>query len=266
MCIRDRPTGLTRAQTVKTPAYWMFTVGLTLVSFIGMGMTPHIIAYLTDIGYSSSTASSVQAAVMWALVLAEVVLGAVFDRVGPVYTSLLTGLSLLLSVLLLLFAGSSPLMPWLFAFVLSLIHIFLAEQNLTQEQAAATLGKTQSTIANKLRLLKLDPGLRAKIRKAGLTERHARALLRLPEELRETALSRILSQKLTVAATDRLVDRLLEPQPVPAPRKKAIVKDVRLFLNTVDRALSIMKTSGIPARAEMQERDGCYEYRILIPK
>ena len=106
----------------------------------------------------------------------------------------------------------------------------LAEQNLTQEQAAATLGKTQSTIANKLRLLKLDPGLRAKIRKAGLTERHARALLRLPEELRETALSRILSQKLTVAATDRLVDRLLEPQPVPAPRKKAIVKDVRLFL------------------------------------
>lgn len=142
----------------------------------------------------------------------------------------------------------------------------LAEQNLTQEQAAATLGKTQSTIANKLRLLKLDPGLRAKIRKAGLTERHSRALLRLPEELRETALSRILSQKLTVAATDRLVDRLLEPQPVPAPRKKAIVKDVRLFLNTVDRALSIMKTSGIPARAEMQERDGCYEYRILIPK
>ena len=89
---------------------------------------------------------------------------------------------------------------------------------------------------------------------------------RLPEELRETALSRILSQRLTGAATDRLVDRLLEPQPVPAPRKKAIVKDVRLFLNTVDRALSIMKTSGIPARAEMQERDGCYEYRILIPK
>ena len=112
-----QPTGLTRAQTVKTPAYWAFTLGLTLVSFIGMGMTPHIIAYLTDIGYSSSTASSVQAAVMWALVLAEVVLGAVFDRVGPVYTSLLTGLSLLLSVLLLLFTGSSPLMPWLFAFV-----------------------------------------------------------------------------------------------------------------------------------------------------
>lgn len=112
-----QPTGLTRAQTVKTPAYWAFTLGLTLVSFIGMGMTPHIIAYLTDIGYSSATASSVQAAVMWALVLAEVVLGAVFDRVGPVYTSLLTGLSLLLSVLLLLFAGSSPLMPWLFAFV-----------------------------------------------------------------------------------------------------------------------------------------------------
>ena len=112
-----QPTGLTRAQTVKTPAYWAFTLGLTLVSFIGMGMTPHIIAYLTDIGYSSATASSVQAAVMWALVLAEVVLGAVFDRVGPVYTSLLTGLSLLFSVLLLLFAGSSPIMPWLFAFV-----------------------------------------------------------------------------------------------------------------------------------------------------
>lgn len=112
-----QPTGLTRAQTVKTPSYWLFTLGLTLVSFIGMGMTPHIIACLTDIGYSASTASSVQSALMWSLVLAEVVLGAVFDRVGPVYTSLLTGLSLLFSVALLLFAGASPLMPWLFAFV-----------------------------------------------------------------------------------------------------------------------------------------------------
>ena len=72
---------------------------------------------MTDIGYSASTASSVQSALMWSLVLAEVVLGAVFDRVGPVYTSLLTGLSLLFSVALLLFAGASPLMPWLFAFV-----------------------------------------------------------------------------------------------------------------------------------------------------
>ena len=141
----------------------------------------------------------------------------------------------------------------------------LTEQNLTQEQAAAMLGKTQSTIANKLRLLKLEPELRCRIRKAGLTERHARALLRLPEEQREGVLLRIISEGLTVAATDRLVDRLLEPPPT-TPKKKAIVKDVRLFLNTVDRALSLMKNSGIPAKAAMQERESCYEYRILIPK
>ena len=105
----------------------------------------------------------------------------------------------------------------------------LAEQNLTQEQAAATLGKTQSTIANKLRLLKLDPGLRAKIRKAGLTERHARALLRLPEGAAPTALSRILSQKLTVAATDRLVDRLLSLSPVPPHEKRPLSRTCAFF-------------------------------------
>ena len=69
---------------------------------------------------------------------------------------------------------------------------------------------------------------------------------------------------LNVALTERYVAGLLAP--APGRRPTYLIKDVRLFLNTVDRALSIMKTSGIPARAEMQERDGCYEYRILIPK
>ena len=114
----NRPlSGMTRAQAFKSKTFWFYGGALFLTEVCSMGLQNNLIAYLTDIGYSSSTASSVQAAVMWALVLAEVVLGAVFDRVGPVYTSLLTGLSLLLSVLLLLFAGSSPLMPWLFAFV-----------------------------------------------------------------------------------------------------------------------------------------------------
>lgn len=141
----------------------------------------------------------------------------------------------------------------------------LTEQELTQEQAAAMLGKTQSTIANKLRLLRLEPELRQRIREAGLTERHARALLRLPDPLRPEALEQIISRRLTVAAAERLVERLLAP-PAPQPRKKGVVKDVRLFLNTVEQALNLMKNSGICATSEMTEHDSCYEYYILIPK
>ena len=146
----------------------------------------------------------------------------------------------------------------------------LAEQNLTQEQAAATLGKTQSTIANKLRLLKLDPGLRTKIRKAGLTERHARALLRLPEELREAALSRNCLPKAD-GGCHRQAGR--PSAGAGAPRTE---RDLYVYLFHCQGCPPLSQhggsrpldheNSGIPAKAEMQERDSCYEYRILIPK
>ncbi|NLT58466.1 MAG: ParB/RepB/Spo0J family partition protein [Clostridiales bacterium] len=140
----------------------------------------------------------------------------------------------------------------------------IGEHDLTQEEAASLLGKTQPTIANKLRLLRLSGPLREEITRLGLTERHARALLRLPDEQRPQALDRISAAGLTVAETERLVERML--QPTHTLRRKGIIKDVRIFFNTINRALSIMKESGVAADAKMLEQEDHYEYIIKIPK
>ncbi|MBQ3078198.1 MAG: ParB/RepB/Spo0J family partition protein [Clostridia bacterium] len=146
----------------------------------------------------------------------------------------------------------------------------MTEQGLTQEETAALVGKTQSTIANKLRLLRLAPEIRAAVREGGLGERHARALLRLPEEQRAAAVARMAASRMTVAAAERLVERLLTDTPSAGAgghgRRKAVVKDVRLFLNTVERAVTVMKEAGIAALSEMEEGEGWYEVRVRIPK
>lgn len=106
------------------------------------------------------------------------------------------------------------------------------------------LGISQSAVANKLRLLRLDPRLLDHILSAGLTERHARALLRLPEELRTEALDHILQENLTVAATDAYAERLLATAPQPRRRTLFVLKDVRVFLNTLDRGLEVQLPGG----------------------
>ncbi len=142
--------------------------------------------------------------------------------------------------------------------------------NLSQEEAARRIGKSQPAVANKLRLLKLSPACLDKLRTHGLTERHARALLRLPAEAdRLSALDYIAENRLNVAQTDAYIDALLSPAP-PAkpPRKKPIylIKDVRLFLNTVTRGLDLMKTAGVNARCDRQETDHSILLTIEIPK
>lgn len=137
---------------------------------------------------------------------------------------------------------------------------------LTQEEAANRLGCSQPTIANKLRLLRLPPEERSAILGAGLTERHARALLRVEDpELRRVALGRMIEGKMTVAQADRLVTdllagRLKRRRPIP------VVRDVRIFFNTVNHALETMRRSGIDARSERSETDDYYEYVVRIPK
>ena len=127
---------------------------------------------------------------------------------------------------------------------------------LTQEQAAARLGKSPSAVANKLRLLKHSPAVREALREHGLSERHARALLRLPEEAqRLEAVAAIVKGDLTVARTEALVERMLREQPKPKPARKLLVKDLRLFLNSVDRHLETLRQAGIPAAAEREETE-----------
>lgn len=139
--------------------------------------------------------------------------------------------------------------------------------SLTQDEIASRLGKSQSAVANKLRLLRISAWERVKILDAGLTERHARALLRVPDEHRREALELIVQRGLNVAETDRLVE--LYAQPREGSKKQTrfpVVKDVRLFLNTISNAINVMRESGIDAVAVKQECEDYFEYTVRIPK
>lgn len=140
---------------------------------------------------------------------------------------------------------------------------------MSQEEAARRIGKSQSAVANKLRLLKLPSDVLESLRQNGLTERHGRALLRLetPAEQRE-ALAYILSRDLNVAATDAYIERLLEAKAAPESeqQKTFILKDVRVFLNTISHSLDLMKQGGIDAGMRRQETDEALILTINIPK
>ena len=140
--------------------------------------------------------------------------------------------------------------------------------HMTQEEAAQRVGKSQSAVANKLRLLKLPEDVIATLRSHRLTERHARALLRLGSpEAQRAALEEILKRGLNVAQTEAYIDRLL--QSGTAPRKAAPVyriRDVRLFLNTVKRSLAVMQSAGVNARCGKEETDREITLTIHIPK
>ena len=140
--------------------------------------------------------------------------------------------------------------------------------HLSQEEAAQRVGKSQSAVANKLRLLKLPEDVIATLRSHRLTERHARALLRLGSpEAQRAALEEILKRGLNVAQTEAYIDRLL--QSGTAPRKAAPVyriRDVRLFLNTVKRSLAVMQSAGVNARCGKEEPDREITLTIHIPK
>ena len=137
---------------------------------------------------------------------------------------------------------------------------------LSQEEAAAKVGKSQSAVANKLRLLRLPPDVLTLLRERGCTERHARALLRLEgDEARLSALRHVAANHLTVTKTEAYVESLLSPK--PQKRKPTyLIKDVRFFLNTVTRGLSLMKGAGIDAQCGRQETADAILLTIRIPK
>lgn len=150
------------------------------------------------------------------------------------------------------------------------ISRLIRRYGLTQEQAAARLGKTQSTIANKLRLLKLSAEEQEWIENAGLSERHARALLRIDdEEKRREALSKIISDNLNVSQSEELVGIYTHTTPKPnlgRGRSKAVIKDLRIFLNSINKAIDTMRLSGIDAQSVKTDTENFIEYTIRIPK
>ncbi len=138
---------------------------------------------------------------------------------------------------------------------------------ITQEQAAQRLGKAQSTIANKLRLLRLTENEQKMILDNKLTERHSRALLKIEDpQTRTEVLEFIVSRGLNVDRTEEYINKLLSHIPKQRQDKVIVVKDVRLFINTVTRAVTIMQKAGVNAQARQVERDDYIEYIVTIPK
>ncbi|MGN0552995.1 MAG: ParB/RepB/Spo0J family partition protein [Oscillospiraceae bacterium] len=139
---------------------------------------------------------------------------------------------------------------------------------MTQEDAAIRLGKTQSTVANKLRLLKLPETVRNKIRACGLTERHARALIKLSSEsLQLEAVENIVARRYNVEQTERLVTAMIdrENERESIRRRSGAFKDIRLFVNTINKAVEMMKAAGINADSQKIKENGYIEYIVRIP-
>ena len=133
---------------------------------------------------------------------------------------------------------------------------------LSQEQAARMLGKSQSAVANKLRLLKHSPQVLALLRQHGLTERHARALLKLPTEPEKIAAIGVISQtQMSVARTERYMEELLQKKE-DAPSRV----NLGAFLNNINLSLQRIQLSGIPAVSERKETDSQIVLTITIPK
>jgi ParB family chromosome partitioning protein len=157
------------------------------------------------------------------------------------------------------------------------LSMLIKTYGMSQEEAARRLSKSQSAIANKLRILKLSPEILYFLRESGLSERHARALLRLKSnEDRLQCLEHIIGNQLTVAKTEEYIEAFLkntghmeEPEAKPHKRKSfphVVIKDVRIFLNTVTRGLDMMKQSGIDAQYGKDETDTDIVVTIKIPK
>lgn len=150
----------------------------------------------------------------------------------------------------------------------SAIEKLITYYGMTQEDAAAKLGKAQSTIANKLRLLRLTPEERELIVKFGLTERHARALLKLASPAdRLEILDKVVKNNLNVERTENLIENHIGSQREKASYKKRskVFQNVKMFVNTINKAIETMQSAGIPADAKKIQNEDYIEYRVRIP-
>jgi len=140
---------------------------------------------------------------------------------------------------------------------------------LSQQQAAEKLGKSQPTIANKLRLLRLSAPVIDCLRQYGLTERHARTLLRLTDPEQQLAAARHIGKRgLNVAQTEQYIDRLTAENRTEPPRRRPtyVIKDVRLFLNSVERGVRLMQSAGVDAEVGRRDTEEEILLTIHIPK
>lgn len=146
----------------------------------------------------------------------------------------------------------------------------ITDYGMSHCDVAARLGIAQSTLSNKLRLLALTPEQQRRIVSSELTERHARALLRISPDKRDGVLDRIIASGLNLKETEKYIQEILNQKPKEAaePKKKykSSVCDIRLFANSLSHLVDTMVNAGIPARQEKRECRDYIEYKVKIPK
>lgn len=144
-----------------------------------------------------------------------------------------------------------------------LIHLF----GMSQEEAARRLGKSQSAVANKLRLLRLPEDVLEALRAHGLSERHGRALLRLPTAVAQReAVAHMIEKEMNVAAAEAYIEACLARGAEERPRRCRDARDVRAFINTLSRGIDLMKQGGIDALMRREETADALLLTISIPK
>ncbi len=145
-------------------------------------------------------------------------------------------------------------------------HRLMDEYHLSQADLAREMSRDPSTIANKLRLLKLPITAQILISKNGLTERHARALLRIkdPEQMMDL-LEQVIDDALNVKETEQLISKALAPKQ-KKPRRVGSVKDIRLCINTLNHTVATLKQAGIKPQTQINDEERFVEYIIRIPK
>ncbi len=149
----------------------------------------------------------------------------------------------------------------------------MQDHGYTQQELANTLGKSQSTIANKLRVLKLSLTVQKLLVENNLTERHARALLKLPSEAYQIkALEKVIKQELNVKRTEQIIEQMLVDitkediiKHKSNQKVKTYIRDMRLVTNTITEAVNLIQKAGIDAKYTMKEHADSYEIRIKIP-
>lgn len=144
------------------------------------------------------------------------------------------------------------------------------DYGITQEELAKNLGKSQSTIANKLRLLRLSDNIKKILIENNLSERHARALLKMPDErVQLKIINQIILQNLNVKDTESLVEeevsKILNENFHSEQKVKVFVNDIRVFTNTIKQAVDVMNKSGVNVNYLMEKKDNFYEIKINIP-
>jgi ParB family chromosome partitioning protein len=158
----------------------------------------------------------------------------------------------------------------------------IQDHGFTQEELAVKLGKSQSTIANKLRILRLSSSIKELLIRENLTERHARALLKLPDdELRIKAVRQVVAKKMNVRDTEVVIDEFLEElqdKKQRAGRKKEAqdgkrqtrvfkrTKDIRIFINTIRNAVNLLKGYGLEVQYFQVDKEDQVEITVMIPK